>query len=91
MCIYWRAQLSGELTASLLGLLSLLKSELILLSLSWRPCIVFQGLVLKIWSKYGGMTQEGEREASVTNLYGFKIKTDLSLAPEAVGYSPYMP
>lgn len=31
----------------------------------------------------GGMTQDGEREASVTSLYGFKIKTDLSLALEA--------
>lgn len=35
----------------------------------------------------GGMTQDGERGASVTSLYGFKIKTDLSLTIEAAGCS----
>lgn len=29
------------------------------------------------------MTQEGKREASVTSLYRFKVKTNLSLALEA--------
>lgn len=37
----------------------------------------------------GGMTQDGEREASVMSVYGFQIKTDLSLALEAKGCSCY--
>lgn len=64
------------------------KSELILLSLSWRLCIVFQGSVLKIWSMVA-LTQDGEREASMMSVYGFQIKTDLSLALEAKGRSCY--
>lgn len=59
MCVSAGAQLSGHLNAFLLGLLSLLKSELTLLSLSWRSCIVFQGSVFKIWWYDSGWGEEG--------------------------------
>lgn len=64
-------QLSGCLKASpqpCMGLLPFLKSEMTLLSLSWRPCLLFQSSVLKHgqWCQDSGGGEGGQPD------YGFQ-------------------